>query len=484
MRPTLRLLDEALIDRALAEALQLLSGQGVQVGSSEARDLLASAGASANGERVRIPEALVQQCLATAPREFALYDRNGTAAVHYAGDHVHFDPGSSCVNFLDGETRVRRPAETRDLVLLTQLADVLPQFDAVSTAVVCSDAPENIADLYRLHVVLTHSSKPVVTGAFSAETLSAMLQLLVVDAGGEIALRQKPRAVFDVCPSPPLNWTNFAAQNMMQLARAGVPAEIVSMPIAGAAAPVTIIGSVTQHAAETLAGIVIHQLSAPGAPVVWGGAPSTLDMRTGITPVGAIETAMLNLACAQIGKRLGLPTHGYLVASDSKLLDAQAGAESGASAVLAALAGINMISGAGMLDSLACHSAEKLVLDAELIASARRLIRGIETPTPTLALDAFAAVGSSGFMALPETRALFRNEQHLPSPVIDRDSYIDDMTTDAFTRAHDAISGLLQSWRPPQLSDAMLHDFAQVLNTARKSAHDTERRIEGTTVPL
>jgi trimethylamine--corrinoid protein Co-methyltransferase len=340
---------------------------------------------------------------------------------------------------------------------------VLPQFDAQSTAVVCSDVPECVADLYRLYVVLAHSSKPVVTGAFSAETLQAMLDLLALDAGTTSALRARPRAVFDVCPSPPLNWTSFAAHNMIHLARAGVPAQIVSMPMAGATAPVTLIGSVTQHAAESIGGIVIHQLAAAGAPIVWGGAPSILDMSTGIAPVGAIETVMLDLACAEVGKHLGLPTHGYLAASDAKLLDAQAGAESGISAVLGALAGINMISGAGMLDSLACHSAEKLVLDAELIASARRLLKGIETPTSTLATAMFASLPKEGFLASRETRALFRTEYYLPSPVIDRENYQEGAVTDSFSRAHDIIPKLLASYSRPALSGGVLASFAELV---------------------
>jgi trimethylamine--corrinoid protein Co-methyltransferase len=81
-------------------------------------------------------------------------------------------------------------------------------------------------------------------------------------------LRAKPRPIFDVCPSPPLHWTEFAAQNLVDLARAWVPAEIISMALAGAASPVTLAGSVVQHAAECLSGIVIHQLAQPGAPVV------------------------------------------------------------------------------------------------------------------------------------------------------------------------------------------------------------------------
>jgi trimethylamine---corrinoid protein Co-methyltransferase len=125
--------------------------------------------------------------------------------------------------------------------------------------------------------------------------------------------------------------------------------------------------------------------------------------------MGAVETAVLDLACCQVGKELGLPTHGYLVASDSRQLDAPAGMESGISAVLGALAGINMLSGAGMLDLLACHSVEKLVLDAEAIASAQRLIPGIEAGTESLARSMLVeAVWQGDFLRLNETRALFR----------------------------------------------------------------------------
>jgi trimethylamine---corrinoid protein Co-methyltransferase len=290
---------------------------------------------------------MARKSVELAPREFCLYDRTGKPAVRYGGDHVHFDPGSSCLNILDPKTQQSRPAQSGDLVRLVQVAEMLPQFAAQSTAIVCNDVPQEIGDWYRLLVVLWYSSKPVVTGAFSACSLHTLLELLAIESGGSEALRQKPRAVFDVCPSPPLNWSEFASQNLVDLARAGVPAEIVSMPLAGATAPVTLAGSVVQHAAECISGITIHQLAEPGAAIVWGGAPAIFDMRTGKTPMGAIETVMLDMACSQVGKYLGLPTHAYLVAGDGKAVDAQVEMERGISAVLGALAGINMISGAG-----------------------------------------------------------------------------------------------------------------------------------------
>jgi trimethylamine---corrinoid protein Co-methyltransferase len=477
MRPRLQLLTPDLIGRILREAFELLMSPGVRVGSAPVVELLRSAEVEVNDGVAHLPEPLVRQCLASVPRDFYLYNRQGEKAVHYGGDDVHFDPGSCCVQVLDPDTLEARPSETLDLVRIVQVTEMLPQFAAQSTAVVCSDACSDrdassaIGDLYRLLIVLQHSDKPVVTGSFSAAGLAGMIDLLAADSGGRDNLRQKPRAIFDVCPSPPLNWSEFGSHNLLDLARAGVPAEIVSMPLAGGTAPVTLAGSVTQHAAEVLAGITLHQLAAPGSPIVWGGAPAIFDMRTGGAPMGAVETAMLNMACAEVGKHLGLPTHGYLVATDSKFVDAQAGAESARSAMLGALTGINMISGAGMLESLACHSVEKLVIDAESIASTYRLLRGIETRDETLATAALAQTGLSGeFLKLKETRALFRQEQHLPSAIIDRSARGSEPPTDVFTRARARVDELVSKYQKPSLSDDVLQKFQAIVDREAERA--------------
>ena len=452
MRPRFELLDKPLIERILGEAFQLIEDPGVRV-APYVVELLRSAGVTVKEGVAHIPEALARSLLELVPREFHLYDRKGKAVVHYGGDDVHFDPGSSCLNILDAETQQARPALAADLVRLVQVAEMLPQFAAQSTAMVCNDVPPEIGDWYRLLLVLWHSEKPVVTGAFSASSLHTLLELLAIESGGREALRNKPRAVFDVCPSPPLNWSEFASQNLVDLARAGVPAEIVSMPLAGATAPVTLAGAVVQHAAECISGITIHQLAAPGAPIVWGGAPAIFDMRTGRTPMGAIETAMLDVACAQVGKYFGFPTHAYMVAGDGGVIDAQVEMESGMSTVLGALAGINMISGAGMLDFLACHSIEKLVIDAEAIASAQRLIEGIEPRSESLAVAAFAQTGLQGdFLKLKETRALFRKEQHFPSAVIDRGLASGSAASQGIlNRAQERAEQLLAEYRRPEI---------------------------------
>ncbi|HXE90184.1 MAG TPA: trimethylamine methyltransferase family protein [Terriglobales bacterium] len=474
MRPRLELLEPALVERVLDEAFQLLCAPGVRVQSAAACELLSAHGARVADGVARIPEELAHRSVSSAPREFWLHDRTGKPSIHYGGDAVHFAPGSSCLHVLDAETFEHRPAISADLVRLVQVAESLPQYAAQSTAVVCDDVPETIKDFYRLFLVLWHSEKPVVTGAFGLENLPFMIDMLAAEAGGQQGLRAKPRAVFDVCPSPPLTWSEFAGQSLVELARTGVPAEIVAMPVAGAAAPVTLAGSVAQHAAECLSGIVIHQLAQPGAPVVWGGAPSILDMRTATTPMGAVETAMLNAACAQVGKYLGLPTHGYLVGGDSKIADAQAGMESGMAAVLAALAGINMVSGAGMLDFLACHSAEKLVMDAEAIGSALRLVQGIEAHGASLAVEMFrAAEHQTDFLKLPETRRLFRSEQFLPSPVTDRESlsaWVESGGKDMLARSRERVRDLVADYTRPAIPGDVEKDLLAIVRERAASA--------------
>jgi trimethylamine:corrinoid methyltransferase-like protein len=470
MQPNIILLSDELIKRVLDEAFQLLLKPGIKVQSPDAKQLLQKAGVKVDEdtEIAHIPEKVVFEALETVPHQFYLYDRNGEPRISYGGSSVHFDPGSSGVHILDPDTLEHRPSYTHDLINIVKLTEMLPQFDAQSTAVICNEIPKPISDLYRLYLVLLHSTKPIITGAFAISTLQSMIDMLSIFTGGRKGLSEKPQAVFDVCPSPPLIWSNFGAQNLIDLAHENIPAQMVSMPLAGATAPVTLIGSVVQHTAECLSGIAIHQLAKPGAPIVWGGAPAIFDMRKGTTPMGAIETAMIDTCYAQVGKSLGLPTHTYLCASDAKVVDAQAGLESGISAIIGALAGVNMISGAGMLDFLACFSLEKLVIDAEIVAMAKRLLSGVQTPTETLATAMFEGINFKGdFLKQKITRQLFATEQHLPSKVIDRDSirgWHQEGSLDTPARAKDEVQHLLTQYQQPQLPDDQVHELYKLVN--------------------
>ncbi len=485
MRPVFNAISPDLINQIIDEAFQLLLDPGIKVQGEEARALLAEAGAKVNPDSnvVRISEKIVRENLSRVPGEFHLYDQLGSQSVHYGGDSVQFDPGSSGVNVLDPETLQHRPAVSADLVKVIQIAESLPQYDAQSTALVCSEIPKDIGDLYRLYLVLLYANKPVVTGTFRAQNTKWMIEMLAIYAGGEDQLVEKPTAVFDVCPTPPLIWSEFGCQSLIDLARAGVPAEIVSMPLAGVAAPITLLGSVVQHAAECLSGMLIHQLAKAGSPIVWGGAPAIMDMRQGTTPMGAIETAMIDAAYAQVGKSFGFPTHTYLGASDAKVVDYQAGLESGISAMIGALAGINMISGAGMLDFLACVSPEKLVIDAEAIGMAKRMIQGVEAQTNPLAVGMYKGINFQGeFLKQRLTGQLLKKEQYMPSAVIDRGSiraWQGSGELDSFARARVRVQELIGKYQPPEIDSSRRKELDQlVLRLARDAGLENLPEIQ------
>lgn len=418
----LRLLSNNDIDDIYAGALELLDKKGVKYHNSEALRILSSGGGDVNERSMvaKLSEQLIKESVIRAPSEVSLYDRNGKLVIVLRENNVIFNPGSAAINILDMESgKIRKPT-SKDFTEFVRLTDALDNIKAQSTALVVSDIPEAIKDRYRLYIVLKNSTKPIITGAFTIDGLHDMKKMLAVVLGEE-ELVKKPMAIFDVCPTPPLKWSELTSQNLIDCSNYNIPAEILPMPLAGALSPATLAGTLVQHTAEALSGIVLAQLTNPGAPLIYGGSPTIFEMRYATTPMGAIESVMLQCCYAEIGKYLGLPTHAYLGLSDSKTLDAQAGLESGIGIIMGSLAGINVISGPGMLDFESCQSFEKLIVDNEICGQALRLNRGVEVSKETLAIDIIKTVAHDGhFLKERHTIDWFEKEQYIPSLVIDR----------------------------------------------------------------
>ncbi|MCL5744026.1 MAG: trimethylamine methyltransferase family protein, partial [Acidobacteria bacterium] len=371
--------------------------------------------------RARLTERIIDKALATAPRSFKLYDVLGNETHDFAADRVYFTPGSAAINILDSRTGEMRRPTTADYVQYAKLMSGLRHIASQSTAFIPADVPAKISDSYRLYLSLLYCEKPVVTGAFTAEAFGIMKDLQLAVRGTEQALRAKPLTVFSCCPTAPLKWSYATSQNLVDCARWGIPVEFISMPLSGFMAPVTLVGSLVQQTAETLSGVVISQLTSPGHPMLYGGSPAIFDVRHETTPMGAIETMMLNCANSEIGKRLGMPTQGYIALSDAKQLDAQAGLETGIGAVLAALSGINSISGPGMLDFESCQSLEKLVVDNEICGMTYRLLEGIVPREDFPSLPIFEELLREKHLLIADhTRRHLREEITFPGPAIDR----------------------------------------------------------------
>ena len=420
-RPKIRVLDENHKELIFKEAKLILEKLGVFIENDEAKELLKKKGVPNQGERFFIPSDLVDICLTTTPSEIQLYDREGNESLELKGDEVHFDPGSAAILILDELSGQIRKARSDDFIRFSKIVSQLKYIDAQSTALVYQDVPKNAQDWHRLYLAFLHCHKPVVTGTFRKESFKIMKDFLLACRLSEDELAKKPLAIFDACPSPPLKWSDLTSQSLIDAAKYMIPSEFVSMPLSGASAPITLIGSITQHCAECLAGIVIVQLANKGAPLIWGGSPAILDMKAGTTPMGAIETMMINLGDVEMGKFLNLPTHAYMSLSDSKVPDAQAGFEGGMGALLAALAGINMISGPGMLDFESTQSIEKLIIDNEIIGMVKRLIQGVEDYGSPFALDILEDYSEKEeLLSHPSTLNLFRKELFITGPLIDR----------------------------------------------------------------
>ncbi len=471
MRPRLQFLEKKLIERIVDEALDVLATLGVDVQNGNAAALLGDHGAQVDMStgRVRLPRSLVLDAVEKVPSGFALHDILGERTHDLSGDNVHFTPGSSGITVLDAETGEMRTPVTADLVRFTKLTSRLSNIDAASTAFICSDVPEQVQDSYRLFICLMYCEKPVVTGAFTIESYRLMRELQIAVRGSADELARKPLTVFSACPTAPLKWSDVTAQNVLDCAADRVPVEFISMPLLGFIGPVTIVGSLVQHTAETLSGVVLSQLASPGTPVLYGGSPAAFDIRFETTPMGAAETQMTDCAYSEIGKHLGIPTQAYIGLSDAKALDAQAGLETAMGATVAALSGINSISGPGMLDFETCISDEKLVVDNEICGLARRMARGIEPRDDFPARPLFEEMLAEGHLLISKhTREHLRTEHHFPGPVIERANssrWRDEGARTLDDRAAGEVVRHLAEYEPSRLPDDVKRELVSLMST-------------------
>jgi trimethylamine--corrinoid protein Co-methyltransferase len=480
MRPTVKFLSDELIERIVSEARDVLAKLGVEVNNGHVLSLLGGHGAriDADNNRAFLTADVVDKALAAAPGSFKLYDVLGNETHDFSGDSVHFTPGSAAINVLDyGTDEIRKPM-TADYVKYAKVVSRLGNLASQSTAFIPADVNEKVSDSYRLYLSLLYCEKPVVTGAFTAEAFEVMKDLQLAVRGTDDELRAKPLTVFSCCPTSPLKWSDATSQNVVDCARAGVPVEFISMPLAGFVAPVTLVGTLVQHTAETLSGLAISQLAAPGAPVLWGGSPAGFDVRYETTPMGAVETQMLDCAYNEIGKHLGLPTQAYISLSDSKRLDEQAGHESGTGALLAALAGINNVAGPGMLDFESCQSLEKLVLDNETCGAALRLVKGIEPKEDFPALPIFEELMAEGHLLIAEhTRKYLREEHYFPGPTIDRANLARWKEEGSLTlreRAHREVERHVGEYEPSRLPEDTKRELSKIME-AEARCHGMDR---------
>lgn len=467
--PRLTVLDPPAIERALDQAGRILAEVGVEVRGEALRRRLLAAGVPADPTtgRLLFPPPLLRQALAAAPPSFTLYDREGRPHAQIGADRTHFAPGSAALNVLDWRTGAHRRANTNDYVEYVCAADTLPHLSYLATAFVADDVPPAVADAWRLYLHLLNSTKPVVSGAFTEHGVPRMAEMMLLFRRDRNDLAARPMSIFTVTATGHFRYGEDSCQNLLDCVEWGIPVEIVPVTLMGLIAPVTLFEATVFHTADVLAGVAMAQLVRPGAAVLFGGAPAAFHMRTTASPMAAIEALHLTAAYVAVGRHLGLPTQAYLALSESKALDAQAGAETFAGALLAVLSGVSSVSGPGMLDYVNCFSLPKLVLDDDLCGQALHLARTLPSEADDAAVALARELLAEGNLLTAEhTLRYWPTQLYLPSAVIDRstwDLYRREGARSLLERAVAEVEARLAAYRPPETDPALAAELRRLV---------------------
>jgi trimethylamine--corrinoid protein Co-methyltransferase len=301
-------------------------------------------------------------------------------------------------------------------------------------------------------MTLTNSRKPVVSGAFTEHGVGRMVEMMELFRANRAELIARPMSIFTITATGNFRYSEDSCQNLIDCVEAGIPVEIVPVTLMGLIAPVTTVGATVFHTVDVLAGVTMAQVIRPGAPVLFGGAPATFHMKVASSPMSAIEALQLDAAYVAVAKSLELPCQSYMALSDGPILDAQAGAETFGSALIAALAGVNSVSGPGMLDFLLVFSLPKLVFDNEMCGQALRFVREIK-PMDDLPVDALIdqLMADQHLIMADHTMAHWPSELYLPSAIVERDNrenWTKAGGKDTYQRAIEEVDQRLAAYRP------------------------------------
>ncbi len=397
-------------------ALRVLGETGMKVMHPEALGLLNDAGCRTDGEdRVMVPADLVHKALDSAPHAISIYDRAGDPAMELAGRNAYYGTGSDLIYSIESESLIRHQCAIEDVEAAARVADALPNIDFVMSFAHPQDIAPDRAYLESFRVMAENSTKPIVNTAEGRDDLSRMWEIGVILRGGAAALREKPYWIHYAEPISPLKHPFPSVDKLLFCAETASPVVYSPAPIAGSTAPMTIAGHVVQGLSETLFGLVIHQLKAPGAPFLMGMGAAVLDMATGQCSYNAPEYLMAYMAMVEMSDYFDLPNWGYAGTSDAQIPDGQATFEAGLLTFISSTAGSNLNHDVGYLDFGRTGSLEMVVLMDEVIDQVRRMQRGIPVTEETLGLTAIREAGRSGnFLMHPHTLKHLRTTQWRP----------------------------------------------------------------------
>jgi len=473
-KPLVEYLSDAQVERIHEKSLGILENTGIQVDHEEGLKALEEAGARVDyqAKRARIPRGLVARCLETVPEKFTLAARNPEKDCPLVrGGRPYSRNGGGADFTIDLETGEFRPLLLADVRSYFRLMDALDGISFIAP-VFGHDMPVAGRDILMLREAFAHTDKPIHLRAFTGETLKYMFEMAAIVAGGKERLKERPIVSLLEAPISPLKFLDVTVDALWLCGEYGIPLDVCVMPISGGTGPMTMAGNIQLFNTEFLGGVVISQLAHPGAPLQYAARPMAMDMRTGFSLAGSVELGIMATVGAQMAHYYNVPVSLHGPWSDAMTHDGQSMLERTYLTLMAALAGANVLVGAGMMQQSLVISHEQLVIDDEINRIAFRAVEGFEIDEERLAAEAIARVGPGGnFLADPHTMKFLRGERYVPSLLYrnSREAWEEGGSKTFVERAREKARAILQEHEPNPLPEDVSRDLDDLVSDALRS---------------
>ena len=458
-------------------SLTLLEEQGIEVMGELALNLFRRAGATVSAEGVvRMDRDLVMQTIATAPESFTLTPRNPENTLHCGGNIINFGLVSGPPNVHDtvNGRRAGNIADYERLIKLGQYFNVLTFFG--NQALAPTDLPANTRHLDTTAINLTVSDKAFLATGIGAGRVKDAVELCAIAKGLKLSdMMDHPTVMTNININSPRKLDDAMAYGAMQMALLGQAVTVTPFTLMGAMTPVTMAAALAQQNAEALLGLSLVQLTRPGAPMVYGGFTSNVDLRSGSPAFGTPENSLANMAGAQFARLYKLPFRTS-ACNASNTVDCQATWETQMALWSSVMGHGNLIyHAAGWLEGGLVASFEKLVVDCEMLQHMSQMLQPILINDDEIGLDAMQEVGPGGhFFGCDHTLQRYKTAFYEPflSDWQNQESWQLAGAKDATQRAADTWQAILKEFEAPATDPSVkeaMDDFIQRRKESLKS---------------